>query len=178
MVLNGSIRGRVWQMLSCGGYSRNRKVSSDGCEALYAKAGVPFLPAARRFYERCGGLFSDCEIIFETGSDSREFYFYLYPDMGEDAAVELYKAYYDEGTSAGERICGEALAAKAASSPISGYRQGLIPHSGIKQNCYIRRIYGSNLCRNRFCQSLEILIVPDKVSFTIHFRDNTNFTVF
>jgi len=34
--------------------------------------------------------------------------------MGEDAAVELYKAYYDEGTSAGERICGEALAAKAA----------------------------------------------------------------
>ena len=98
MVLNGSIRERVWQMLSCGGYSRNRKVSSDGCEALYAKAGVPFLPAARRFYERCGGLFSDCEIIFETGSDSREFYFYL----------------YHEGTSAGERICGEALAAKAA----------------------------------------------------------------
>ena len=112
MVLNGSIRERVWQMLSCGGYSR--KVSSDGCEALYAQAGVPFFPAARRFYERCGGLFSDCEIIFETGSDSREFYFYLYPDMGEDAAVELYKAYYDEGTSAGERICGEALAAKAA----------------------------------------------------------------
>ena len=71
MVLNGSIRERVWQMLSCGGYSGNRKVSSDGCEALYAKAGVPFLPAARRFYERCGGLFSDCEIIFETGSDSR-----------------------------------------------------------------------------------------------------------
>lgn len=34
--------------------------------------------------------------------------------MGEDAAVELHKAYYDEGTSAGERICGEALAAKAA----------------------------------------------------------------
>lgn len=33
---------------------------------------------------------------------------------GEGAAVELYKAYYDEGTSAGERICGEALAAKAA----------------------------------------------------------------
>lgn len=42
MVLNGSIRERVWQMLSCGGYSRSRKVSSDGCEALYAKAGVPF----------------------------------------------------------------------------------------------------------------------------------------
>lgn len=41
MVLNGSIRERVWQMLSCGGYSRNRKVSSDGCEALYAKVGVP-----------------------------------------------------------------------------------------------------------------------------------------
>ena len=88
MVLNGSIRERVWQMLSCGGYSRNRKVSSDGCEALYAKAGVPFLPAARRFYERCGGLFSDCEIIFETGSDSREFYFYLYPDMGEALAAK------------------------------------------------------------------------------------------
>lgn len=103
MVLNGSIRERVWQMLSCGGYSKSRKVSSDGCEALYAKAGVPFFPAARRFYERCGGLFSDCEIIFETGSDGREFYFYLYPDMGEDAAVELYKAYYDEGTSAGKR---------------------------------------------------------------------------
>lgn len=83
MVLNGSIRGRVWQMLSCGGYSKSRKVSSDGCEALYAKVGVPFLLAARRFYERCGGLFSDCEIIFETGSDSREFYFYLYPDMGK-----------------------------------------------------------------------------------------------
>ena len=92
MVLNGSIRERVWQMLSCGGYSKSRKVSSDGCEALYAKAGVPFFPAARRFYERCGGLFSDCEIIFETGSDGREFYFYLYPDMGEGAAVELYKA--------------------------------------------------------------------------------------
>ena len=88
MVLNGSIRERVWQMLSCGGYSRSRKVSSDGCEALYAKAGVPFFPAARRFYERCSGLFSDCKIIFETGSDSREFYFYLYPDMGEGAAVE------------------------------------------------------------------------------------------
>lgn len=114
MVLNGSIRERVWQMLSCGGYSRSRKVSSDGCEALYTKAGIPFFPAARRFYERCGGLFSDCEIIFETGSDSREFYFYLYPDMGEDAAVELYKAYYDEGTSAGKRICEDALAAKAA----------------------------------------------------------------
>lgn len=37
MVLNGSIRERVWQMLSCGGYSRSRKVSSDGCEALYEK---------------------------------------------------------------------------------------------------------------------------------------------
>jgi hypothetical protein len=83
MVLNGSIRERVWQMLSCGGYSRSRKVSSDGCEALYAKAGVPFLPAARRFYERCSGLFSDCEIIFETGSDSREFYFYLYLIWGK-----------------------------------------------------------------------------------------------
>lgn len=65
MVLNGSIRERVWQMLSCGGYSKSRKVSSDGCEALYAKAGVPFFPAARRFYERCGGLFSDCEIILK-----------------------------------------------------------------------------------------------------------------
>ena len=73
-VLSGSIRERVWQMLSYGGYSRNRKVSSDGCEALYAKVGVPFLPAARRFYERCGGLFSDCEIVFETGSNGREFY--------------------------------------------------------------------------------------------------------
>ena len=82
MVLNGSIRERVWQMLSCGGYSRSRKVSSDACEALYTKAGIPFFPAARRFYEWCGGLFSDCEIIFETGSDSREFYFYLYPDVG------------------------------------------------------------------------------------------------
>ena len=39
------------------------------------KVGVPFLLAARRFYERCGGLFSDCEIIFETGSDSREVLF-------------------------------------------------------------------------------------------------------
>lgn len=68
-------------MLSYGGYSRNRKVSSDGCEALYAKVGVPFLPAARRFYERCGGLFSDCEIVFETGSNGREFYFCLYPDI-------------------------------------------------------------------------------------------------
>lgn len=102
-VLSGSIRERVWQMLSYGGYSRNRKVSSDGCEALYAKVGVPFLPAARRFYERCGGLFSDCEIVFETGSNGREFYFCLYPDMGEDAGAELYKAYYDEGTSAGEK---------------------------------------------------------------------------
>lgn len=109
MVLNGSIRERVWQMLSCGGYSRNRKVSSDGCEALYAKAGIPFFPAARRFYERCGGLFSDCEIIFETGSDSREFYFYLYPDMGEDAAVELYRRimtreHLPEKESAGKRL--------------------------------------------------------------------------
>ena len=33
--------------------------------------------------------------------------------MGEGAAVELYKAYYDEGTSAGKRICEDALAAKA-----------------------------------------------------------------
>lgn len=114
MVLSGSIRERVWQMLSYGGYSKNRKVSSDGCAALYEKGGVPFLPAARRFYERCGGLFSDCEIVFETGSDGREFYFCLYPDIGEDAGAELYKAYYDEGTSAGKRICGDALAAKAA----------------------------------------------------------------
>lgn len=75
MVLSGSIRERVWQMLSYGGYSKSRKVSSDGCAALYEKGGVLFLPAARRFYERCGGLFSDCEIVFETGSDGREFYF-------------------------------------------------------------------------------------------------------
>ncbi len=34
--------------------------------------------------------------------------------MGEGAAVELYKAYYDKGTSAGKRICEDALAAKAA----------------------------------------------------------------
>lgn len=33
--------------------------------------------------------------------------------MGEGAAVELYKAYYDKGTSAGKRICEDALAAKA-----------------------------------------------------------------
>jgi putative asparagine synthase len=50
----------------------------------------------------------------KSDMESMKQYFYLYPDMGEDAAVELYKAYYDKGTSAGERICGEALAAKAA----------------------------------------------------------------
>lgn len=34
--------------------------------------------------------------------------------MGEGAAVELYKAYYDKGTFAGKRICEDALSAKAA----------------------------------------------------------------
>lgn len=63
----------------------------------------------RRFYERCGGLFSDCEIIFETGSDSREFYFYLYPDMGEGAAVELHDAYYGKGQPAGKESAGKRL---------------------------------------------------------------------
>ena len=33
---------------------------------------------------------------------------------GEDAAVELHDAYYGKAQPAGERICGEALAAKAA----------------------------------------------------------------
>lgn len=33
--------------------------------------------------------------------------------MGEGAGVERYKAYYDKGTSAGKRICEDALAAKA-----------------------------------------------------------------
>lgn len=99
-------------MLSCGGDSRSRKASSDGCEALYAKAGVPFFPAARRFYERCSGLFSDCKNN-ETGSDSREFYFYLYPDMGKMPPSSCIRRINRE-TSAGERICGEALAAKAA----------------------------------------------------------------
>lgn len=39
--------------------------------------------------------------------------------MGEGAAVELYKAYYDKGTSAGKRICEDALAAKAAGTGVS-----------------------------------------------------------
>lgn len=58
MVLNGSIRERVWQMLSCGGYSRSRKVSSDGCEALYAKAGY-------RFFRRQEGFMSGAAVCFQ-----------------------------------------------------------------------------------------------------------------
>lgn len=58
MVLNGSIRERVWQMLSCGGYSKSRKVSSDGCEALYAKP-------AYRFFRQQEDFMSGAAVCFQ-----------------------------------------------------------------------------------------------------------------
>lgn len=59
MVLNGSIRERVWQMLSCGGYSRNRKVSSDGCE------GHCMQKPAYRFFRRQEGFMSGAAVCFQ-----------------------------------------------------------------------------------------------------------------
>lgn len=50
----------------------------------------------------------------KSDMESMKQYFCCILIWGEGAAVELYKAYYDKGASAGKRICEDALAAKAA----------------------------------------------------------------